>query len=139
MRTWILMLCGVSIFCLASAVWAVDTAPANLGDDVAALPDSGGNPLAGCWHLKKHKYKKGGVVKVKVGKLHRGHDHWLELIDKDGKVVAERRILPDERRNFKYQFKDVDCGGAPHKVRAYGDGPRKCDFTKDVTGRCRRK
>ena len=136
MRTWILTLCGVSILCLAPAVWAADTAPADLGDDVAALPDAGGSPLAGCWQLKTPKYKKVGV-KVKLKHLHRGHLHWLKLIDKDGNVIAERMILPEEPRNFKYLFEDVDCGGAPHKVRAHGEGG--CDFTKDVKRRCRRK
>ena len=137
MRTWILALCGVSILCLEPAVWTADTAPADLGDDVARLTDRGGDSLAGCWRIKKAKYKKGGVVKVKVGKLHKGHDHWLKLIDKDGKVVAERLIRPEEPRKFKYKFKDVDCDGAPHKVRAHGEGG--CDITKDVKGRCRSK
>ena len=137
MRTWILMLCGVSILCLAPAVWAVDTAPANLGDDVARLTDAGEDPLAGCWQIRKAKYRRGGVVKVKVAVLHKGHNHWLKLIDNDGKVVAERLILPEEPRRFKYKFKDVDCDGAPHKVRAHGEGG--CDKTKSVTGRCRNK
>ena len=141
MKTWILMLCGVSILCLTPAVRAVDTAPPDLGNDVARLTDAGGDSQGGQsgwrWRLKRQVYRRGGVVKVKVGPFHKGHDHWLRLIDKDGKVVAERHILPEEPRKFKYKFRDVDCGGAPHKVKAFGEG--ECDQTKSVTGRCRRR
>ena len=134
MRTWILMLCAVSILCLAPAVWAADTAPADLGDDVARLTDAGGNPLAGCWRLKKAKYKRDRVL-VKVSGFPINHNHWVKLIDKDGKVVAEKLVQPEDARRSRFKFKDVDCDGARHKVRAHGEG--KCDFTKKVKEVCR--
>ena len=136
MRTWILMLCGVSILCLAPAVWAVDTAPANLGDDVARLTDAGGDPLAGCWRLGKAKYNRKHEVVVRLTGLHEGHNHWVNLIDKNGNVVAERLIRPEEPRNITIIFKDVDCDGARHTVKAWGDGG--CKKKRRVRRRCRK-
>ena len=137
MRSWILMWCGVSVSCLAPAVWAVDRTPANLGNDIDRVADGVQDPPAGpsgCWHIHKRKYKKDGVV-VKLDPPN-DHNHWVELIDKKGNMVAKRLIPPEHPRPVKFRFKNVDCDGAPHKVRVHGD---RCDITKDVENRCRNK
>ena len=136
MRTWILMLCGVSISCLAPSVGAVDSAPANLGDGVARSADAGGNSLAGCWHVEKVKYNRKHEVVVPLRGLHKDHNHWVNLIDKKGNVVAERLILPEEPRDITIIFKDVDCDGARHTVKVWGEGG--CKKKKRVRRRCRK-
>ena len=92
MKTQILMVLAGAILGLTTATWAVDTAPANLGDDVARLGDGVRDSLAGQsggFHLRTPKYREDNVVvRLRWTNEHWRHDHWAELIDENGNVKS---------------------------------------------------
>lgn len=79
----------------------------------------------------KGTYKPGNVVSAGLVRYAPNRDYQVELLDKDGIVLGTKTLTTGADGKAKGTFRNVDCTGAPHKVRNV-----VCDVRKSVKKTC---